>query len=67
MDEDRYQTLAAAYLKALARADMRAYRQHRTAGENAAPEPDAETRKLVGRMKRVRLAGYQRPLERMNR
>jgi hypothetical protein len=42
-DPDYYERLAAAYLKALARADM--------------------ALKEAARMKRVRLAGYQRPLE----
>jgi hypothetical protein len=62
-DPDYYERLAAAYLKALARADMAAYRRFHSIGESAADPFDHETLKEAARMKRVRLAGYQRPLE----
>jgi hypothetical protein len=56
MDDDRYQILAAAYLKQLAVADMKVWRQHNT-GQEARDLPDQplshELAKQVGSMKRV--------------
>ena len=57
LDPDRWETLAAADLRKLARRDMRAWKE-RVLGQNACDDEDqpmpSEVAKLIGEMKRVR-------------
>ena len=61
-DDDRWQTLAAEFLRKLARRDMRVWKA-RSTGQAALDDEDLPApTKWVGSMKRLHLKGFQKPL-----
>lgn len=63
MTSEQRELLETEYLTKLMRRDAAAWRRWIAYGENAAEPFDSQTLKEIARMKRVRLAGYQRPLQ----